>query len=93
MCADVDESVPIVKDTFLKNGAWAVEPIPDNTDTFCAEWGSESIHIYWHKRELPDECDWCEADLHGNGIELTEYVDGSEEQSAVVCSSCVGEHY
>lgn len=42
---------------------------------------------------VPDECDWCSAALNGTGIEVTEYVDDFKEDTAFICSSCIGEHY
>lgn len=37
------------KSISLKNGGWAIEPIPEPADVFCAEWEDSSLHIYWHE--------------------------------------------
>lgn len=93
ICAADGASVPLAEHSHLKNGVWGMQPVPDDTEDFCAEWEGEILNIYWHEREFPQECEWCDADLHGNGIEVTEYLVEEPQDTAVICSRCISEKY
>jgi len=36
------------KQSYIKNGNWAQEPVPEECTSACFDWDEESVTICWH---------------------------------------------